>query len=102
MHHHSYASYIYIWPVRGSDAPLIMNHADEFRLQLVREPVTGALHCHAYLTISHWSQICINKLALRGLFKETYNLHASAGKGRMPLKSLPACKIDLMPQTDWG
>jgi hypothetical protein len=74
----------------------------EVRAGVERGPVTGALHCHAYLTISHWSQIRINKLALQGLFKETYNLHASAGKGRMPLKSLPACKIDLMPQTDWG
>ncbi|KAJ1633351.1 hypothetical protein T492DRAFT_866813 [Pavlovales sp. CCMP2436] len=74
----------------------------EVRAGVERGPVTNALHCHAYVTISHWSQIRINKLALQGLFKETYNLHASAGKGRMPLKSLPACKIDLMPQTDWG
>jgi hypothetical protein len=74
----------------------------EVRAGVERGPVTGALHCHAYVTIAHWSQIRINKLALQGLFKETYNEHASAGKGQMPLKSLPACKIDLMPQTDWG
>jgi hypothetical protein len=67
-----------------------------------RGPVTGCLHAHVYLTISHWSQLRINKLALQALFKDEYNAHAAPGRGQMPLKSLPACKIELTPQTDFG
>mmetsp|Transcript_28324 Transcript_28324/g.65098 ORF Transcript_28324/g.65098 Transcript_28324/m.65098 type:complete len:271 (-) Transcript_28324:59-871(-) len=74
----------------------------EVRAGVERGPVTGALHCHAYVTIAHWSQIRINKLALQGLFKQAYNQAASAGLGQIPMRALPACKIELQAQTDSG
>lgn len=71
----------------------------EVRAGIERGPVTGALHAHLYLTITHWSQLQIDIPRLQFIFKEAYNekaIHKMTDKGRL------AIKVELMPQTDFG
>lgn len=62
-------------------------------------PVTGALHAHLYLTITHWSQLQINIPILQEMFKQAYNEKA---KTRIADSARPAIQISLEPQTDLG
>ncbi|KAJ1626786.1 hypothetical protein T492DRAFT_877881 [Pavlovales sp. CCMP2436] len=68
-------------------------HPNEFVQQVdvkagvERRPMTGALHAHIYLTISHYSQLRVNKLALQALFKQAYNKAASNGSGQFPMRA---------------
>jgi hypothetical protein len=62
-------------------------------------PITGALHAHLYLTITHWSQLRINIPMLQDLFKQSYN---SMAVTKIGATARPAVKIQLQPQTDWG
>jgi hypothetical protein len=71
----------------------------EVKAGIERGPVTGALHAHLYLTITHWSQLQIDVPRLQFLFKEAYNekaLTKMTDKGRL------AIKVELQPQTDYG
>lgn len=82
-----------------------VKHADqviehvEVKAGVERGPVTGALHAHLYLTITHWSQLRINIPALQDLFKEAYNSRAVTKIGP---RARPAVQIKLQPQTDFG
>jgi hypothetical protein len=71
----------------------------DMRACVERGPVTGSLHAHLYLTISHWSQIQVDVKRMQVMFKETFNKHAT-----VPIlkNGLPAVMIKLYPQTDWG
>ena len=71
----------------------------EVKAGIERGPVTGALHAHLYLTITHWSQVQIDVPRLQHLFKEAYNSRAAT---RMTEKGKLAVKVELQPQTDWG
>jgi hypothetical protein len=71
----------------------------DLRAGVERGPVTGALHAHLYLTISHWSQLQVDVKRLQVMFKETFNQYATV---QIPKNGLPAVMIKLYPQTDWG
>jgi hypothetical protein len=71
----------------------------EVKAGIERGPVTGALHAHLYLTITHWSQLQIDVPRLQFLFKEAYNEKAvtkMSDRGRL------AVKVELQPQTDYS
>jgi hypothetical protein len=71
----------------------------EVKAGIERGPVTGALHAHLYLTITHWSQLQIDVPRLQFLFKEAYNAKALT---KMTDKGRLAVKVELQPQTDYG
>ena len=71
----------------------------EVKAGIERGPVTGALHAHLYLTITHWSQLQIDVPRMQFLFKEAYNSKAVT---RIPDKARIAVKVELQSQTDWG
>lgn len=71
----------------------------EVKAGIERGPVTGALHAHLYLTITHWSQLQIDVPRLQFLFKEAYNEKAIT---KMTDKGRLAIKVELQPQTDYG
>ncbi len=71
----------------------------EVKAGIERGPVTGALHAHLYLTITHWSQLQIDVPRMQFLFKEAYNSKAVT---KMTDKGRLAVKVELQPQTDWG
>ena len=71
----------------------------EVKAGIERGPVTGALHAHLYLTITHWSQLQIDVPRLQFLFKEAYNEKAVT---KMTDKGKLAVKVELQPQTDWS
>jgi hypothetical protein len=71
----------------------------EVKAGIERGPVTGALHAHAYLTITHWSQIHIDIKRLQFLFKEAYN---SKARTKIAHGKQIAVKVELQPQTDYS
>lgn len=71
----------------------------EVKAGIERGPVTGALHAHAYLTITHSSQIQVDVKRLQFLFKEAYN---SKARTKIAHGKQIAVKVELQSQTDWG
>ena len=85
----------------GEDAkwPSAVIEKVDVKAGVERGPITGALHAHLYLTITHWSQLRINVPALQDLFKEAYNAQAVT---KIAPRARPSIKIELLPQTDFG
>ena len=85
----------------GGDGSMVNDVIEkvEVKAGIERGPVTGALHAHLYLTITHWSQLQIDVPRLQFLFKEAYNEKAVT---KMTDKGRLAVKVELQPQTDYG
>jgi hypothetical protein len=59
----------------------------------------GPVNAHAYLTITHSSQIQVDVKRLQFLFKEAYN---SKARTKIAHGKQIAVKVELQSQTDWG
>lgn len=66
-------------------------------------PKSGALHCHVWFRVCHWSQIQVHKTKLQLLFKRLWNEgRSSSDEARIKDRDLPAVQIKLCNQSDWA
>lgn len=87
--------------VYGDDAQWPHLVVDEMnaRATIERGPNTGALHCHLYFKVVHWSQVYLNQRQVQLIFKDAYNQLAFH---KIPGNKKPYVQYKLLEQTDFG
>lgn len=98
----SIATYLQFGPVdRHYSADLYNDvvHSIDCKVGVEIGPQEKKLHAHMWLTITHYSQIQINKQMLSHMFKKMFN--DSPGAAAYHIKKLPWIHIKLLPQSDW-
>jgi hypothetical protein len=62
----------------------------------------GRLHCHIWLTVTHFSQVQINMPVLGQMFKTQYNLLVKGGPEELRMGKKCYVAVKLLPTSDWA
>ena len=98
----SIATYLQFGPVDSHYSADLYNdvvHSIDCKVGVEIGPQEKRLHAHMWLTVTHYSQVQINKQMLSHMFKKVFN--KSPGASAYQIKKLPWIGIKLLPQSDW-
>ncbi len=73
-------------------------HSVDFKAAVETGDVMRRVHCHIWLTITHYSQIQINVKMLQIIARKAFNQVAERDN---QIKDMPYVHVKLLPQSDW-